>query len=68
MSMCSPTAAGIPAAVGRSWSLKEALTNPKGKAVLDKEVDRLGSISIWDESVVREWANVFLQRPDGADG
>eukprot|EP00975_Prorocentrum_lima_P047265 9883593-Prorocentrum_lima.AAC.1 len=46
---------GTPAAVARSCSLKEALTNPKAKAALDKEWDRLRSINTWDESNVREW-------------
>eukprot|EP00975_Prorocentrum_lima_P007389 1584680-Prorocentrum_lima.AAC.1 len=41
---------GTPAAVARTCSLKEALTNPKAKAALDKEWDRLRSISTWDES------------------
>eukprot|EP00975_Prorocentrum_lima_P013270 2818898-Prorocentrum_lima.AAC.1 len=35
------TAIGAPVAVARSCSLKEALSNPKAKAALDKEWDRL---------------------------
>eukprot|EP00975_Prorocentrum_lima_P052435 10991222-Prorocentrum_lima.AAC.1 len=46
---------GTPAAVARTCSLKEALTNPKAKAALDKEWDRLRSINTWDEGGVREW-------------
>eukprot|EP00975_Prorocentrum_lima_P049490 10353594-Prorocentrum_lima.AAC.1 len=43
-------------AVARSCSIKEALTNPKAKAALDKEWDRLRSIHTWDENKVREWS------------
>eukprot|EP00975_Prorocentrum_lima_P059627 12501602-Prorocentrum_lima.AAC.1 len=45
------TAIGEPVAVARSCSLKEALSNPKAKAALDKEWDRLRSIHTWDETI-----------------
>eukprot|EP00975_Prorocentrum_lima_P060073 12597387-Prorocentrum_lima.AAC.1 len=45
------TAVGEPAAVAGSCSLKKALSNPKAKAALDKEWDRLRSIHTWDETV-----------------
>eukprot|EP00975_Prorocentrum_lima_P048091 10058671-Prorocentrum_lima.AAC.1 len=38
------------AAVARTCSLKEADKNPKTRAALDKEWERLKSINTWDES------------------
>eukprot|EP00975_Prorocentrum_lima_P004869 1060673-Prorocentrum_lima.AAC.1 len=46
------------AAVARTCSLKEADKNPKARAALDKEWERLRSINTWDESTVREWKDV----------
>eukprot|EP00975_Prorocentrum_lima_P021787 4589902-Prorocentrum_lima.AAC.1 len=46
------------AAVARTCSLKEADNNPKARAALDKEWERLRSINTWDESTVREWKDV----------
>eukprot|EP00975_Prorocentrum_lima_P058500 12271059-Prorocentrum_lima.AAC.1 len=46
------------AAVARTCSLKEADKNPKARAALDKEWERLKSINTWDESTVREWRDV----------
>eukprot|EP00975_Prorocentrum_lima_P012932 2744764-Prorocentrum_lima.AAC.1 len=59
------SADGEPAAVARSCSLKEALSNPKAKAALGKEWDRHRSIHTWDETVVRERADVQRKRDYG---
>eukprot|EP00975_Prorocentrum_lima_P054829 11494204-Prorocentrum_lima.AAC.1 len=48
----------LSSAVARSCSLKEALSNPKAKAALDREWDRLRSINTWNENEVREWSEV----------
>eukprot|EP00975_Prorocentrum_lima_P035514 7463498-Prorocentrum_lima.AAC.1 len=46
------------AAVARTCSLKEADKNPKAKAALYKEWERLKAINTWDESIVKEWKDV----------
>jgi RNA:NAD 2'-phosphotransferase (TPT1/KptA family) len=49
------------ACVARSVGKREALSNPKAKASLDKEWDKLRRQQCWDESKVREWSDVAAE-------
>eukprot|EP00975_Prorocentrum_lima_P028004 5887104-Prorocentrum_lima.AAC.1 len=55
-------------AVARTCSLKEADKNPKAKAALDKEWERLKSINTWDESIVKEWKDVAREARTKSEG
>jgi hypothetical protein len=46
------------ACVARPVTKKEAYSNPKAKASLDKEWTKLRNITTWDESRVEEWSVV----------
>ena len=46
------------AAVAQSFSKKEAAGNPKAQKTIKKEWDRLCRLGTWDESKVRNWADV----------
>jgi hypothetical protein len=47
--------------VARPVTKKEAKANPKAMAALDKEWDKLRKQVCWDESRVREWADVSAE-------
>ena len=49
------------ACVARSVTKREALSNPKAKASLDKEWDKLRSQGCWNENLVREWSDVAAE-------
>ena len=40
---------------------KERLANPKAKLAMDKEWDQLRAKDVWDETIVREWADVAAE-------
>ena len=47
--------------LARPVSRSEVRSNPKARAALQKEWDRLREIPAWDESKVREWADVSAE-------
>eukprot|EP00975_Prorocentrum_lima_P039092 8214472-Prorocentrum_lima.AAC.1 len=55
-------------AVARTCSLKEADKNPKAKAALDKEWERLKAINTWGESIVQEWKDVAKEARNRSEG
>ena len=46
------------ACVARSVTKREALSNPKAKASLDKDWNKLRCQEYWNEKLVREWSEV----------
>ena len=55
------------ACVARPVDRKERLANPKAKAALDKEWNKLITQGCWDYATVREWSDVSAEaRKTGA--
>ena len=49
------------ACVAKSISMKEMIAHPKGREAQASEWSRLRKVTTWDESAVREWADVAAE-------